>query len=188
MLLYGASGDTQLSAYFIERVPVTALKHEYHSRTRRKPGEDPVERLQASFEICTGERIEVCGEVLIGQLIDDVQCHRSARARQAVLVYYMTGHGQEIGFGAADLLEALDAQKSQEHLLREIRRISRVSETCREKATQTLAVLRSYLRDEVLLGLGNQVGSVGLVASNIRATDALNGLLYVYPVAQPLLP
>jgi hypothetical protein len=49
-------------------------------------------------------------------------------------------------------------------------------------------VFRSYLSDEVLLGLGNQVGSVGLFASCIRATDALNGPLYVYPVAQAPLP
>jgi hypothetical protein len=80
-----------------------------------------------------------------------------------MLMCYMAGNGKEIGLGTADLLEALNAEEAQKDFLGEIRRIRGVSQTGRKKATQSLAVFCSDVGDEVLLGLGKQVGSGGLL-------------------------
>jgi hypothetical protein len=75
-------------------------------------------------------------------------------------VNHVAGDCEQISFGAADLLEALDAQQAQEYLLGKIGRISAVAESRREKAAQTLTMFRRDFGDENPLGLGKQVGSI----------------------------
>jgi hypothetical protein len=140
-----------------------------------------IERLKASFEMYMGDRIRVCREMLIEQRVEGIQCLRCVHTLQTVLMDDMAGNGEEISFRAANLLEALDAQESQEHLLGEICRISGVSETRREKAAQSLAVFHRDVGDEVLVSLRKQVSSVEGLCPVIRATNTKNRLLYMYP-------
>jgi hypothetical protein len=57
-----------------------------------------------------------------------------------MLMEHVTRDRQQVGFGAADLVVTLHPQETQEHLLRQVGNIRRVSQSRSQKTPQTTPV------------------------------------------------
>src|SRR5450631_267985 len=80
--------------------------------------------------------------------LGDVHRHRFARAPHRVLMNHVARNGKQISLRTSNALIAIDAQQTQEHLLRKVRDIRGISEPHRQKAAQSRPIAGGNVRDE----------------------------------------
>ena len=140
ILLGGRARDTQMLPDLLDRETGEAMQHQGRGDLRRQGFQRALEPLDSLLHIGRGRWIISGGQLQVGKEIGNIDGDGCGGLLERMLVQYVAGNREKVSFGTANRLVMLDPQKSQEDLLRQVRRIGVVAQAFGQKAAQPLAV------------------------------------------------
>lgn len=146
--------DTELLTDLLDGEALEAVENE---RGRNHGGQLVQYGLQcfhSLLDLALALRIVRGGDLQFCERLVDIDHRRGRVLAKRVLVDDVTRDGEQVGFGAADGVVAVDPQEPEKNLLRQVRGVRRVAQTKRQEAPEASSVLRcNCCGESILVGI-----------------------------------